>query len=276
MTALDPWQWMASQRARGHVIAVMLDEDAQARRPMMGALPSERWCALYDATPAAQLAAHGPLCLLVDASEMRLLQDDLGAPQRHWGWLASLAPGSWPAWLEHWRQRLMVGPVLYRLHDNRVLARAIAALSAAELPAYLGPSISLCYWQGEAWAVTDNPAPGNYPVPVDPAWLHVPAPGEGATLLANADRYLCRHHYDRYLLLAAQQAPDVWLGAVLEQARAWDWLAPQRFELLLLHSLYASEFKLGGEWAPQPGEPSHLHFERVKREFQLNLTGSSV
>jgi hypothetical protein len=35
----------------------------------------------------------------------------------------------------------------------------------AELPAYLGPTISLCYWQTDAWRVADNPAPGSYPVP---------------------------------------------------------------------------------------------------------------
>nr|WP_286088959.1 hypothetical protein [Pseudomonas sp. MWU13-3659] len=100
-----------------------------------------------------------------------MAEPDLSAPQTHWGWLASLAPGDWAAWLSHWRARVMVGYGLYRFHDNRVLARALDVLAPAELPAYLGPTINLCYWRMDGWRVVDNPAPGSYPVPSEPAWL---------------------------------------------------------------------------------------------------------
>lgn len=259
------WQWTAAQRALGREVVLLLDGEAATRRELMAALGSDRWSALYSQTPAAQLASAGPTAFRVGDGELRLAGTDLSAPQTHWGWLASIAPGDWEAWLSHWRARLMVGPGLYRFHDNRVLARALDVLAPAELPAYLGPSISLCYWQTDGWRVVDNPVPGSYPVPSEPAWLRVPAPAAEVTLLVNADRYLVRHDYERYLQLASEQDHEAWLGRQLEQAKAWGWVTSAQLEFLLLSSLRSPGFRVGEEWARWPEETPEAHFQRVRR-----------
>lgn len=270
MSGHDPWQWVAAQHAQGREVVLLLDGEALSRRELMAALGSDRWRALYSQTPAAQLANAGPAAFLVGHVELRLAEADLSAPQQHWGWLASLAPGDWEAWVSHWRARLMVGPGLYRFHDSRVLARALAALAPAELPAYLGPTVSLCYWHVDAWRVVDNPMPGTYPVPAEPAWLRMPAPAAEATLRANVDRFLVRHDYERYLRLAGEEDHEAWLAQRLEQARAWGWVASAQMEFLLLSSLRSPGFRVAEDWAPWPEETPEAHFQRMRRYAPLD------
>lgn len=271
MSNQDPWLWMAAQRAQGREVVLLLDGEARTRQVLMATLGSDRWSALYNQTPAAQLAGAGPVAFLVGDAELRLAEPDLSAPQTHWGWLASLAPGDWAGWLSHWRARLMVGHGLYRFHDNRVLARALDVLAPAELPAYLGPTLSLCYWQTDVWRVVDSPAPGSYPVPSEPAWLRGPAPAAEATLFVNADRYLVRHDYERYLQLASEQDHEAWLGRRLEQGKAWGWETSAQLEFLLLSSLRSPGFKVGEDWARWPEETPEAHFQRMRRIAPLEL-----
>ncbi|MFJ4344931.1 DUF4123 domain-containing protein [Pseudomonas sp. NPDC089401] len=265
MSGHNPWRWVAAQRALGREVVLLLDGEARTRNALMAALGSDRWSALYSQTPAGQLAGAGPVGFLVGDVELRLAEADLAAPQTHWGWLASLASGDWEGWVSHWRARLMVGQGLYRFHDNRVLGRALGALGPAALPAYLGPTISLCYWHLDAWQVVDNPAPGSYPVPSEPAWLRVPAPAAEVTLLVNADRYLVRHDYERYLALAGEQDHEVWLKRRLEQASAWGWDRSEQLAFLLLSSLRAPGFRVGEDWARWPEETPEAHFQRMRR-----------
>ncbi|WP_194787795.1 DUF4123 domain-containing protein [Pseudomonas sp. UFMG81] len=269
MSTITPWQWITQQRALGRDIALVLDAQVEARQALMGSLPPDRRQVLYQQTDAAYLALHGPACFLVGEAEVRLIQPLLELPDDHWGWLASLAPGDLPAWVEHWRARLLVGEppqrALYRFHDNRVLARGLAA-ARASLPAYLGQAISVCYWQGQAWATLDNPAPGPHPLPAAPAWLQLPVPNvTGQVARANAHRYLYSHHLAAYLALAERQPPRAWLQRQLQRAQDWGWLAPVQIECLLVLSLGAPGFELPRHCAPLPGELPQAHVDRLRR-----------
>jgi len=135
------------------------------------------------------------------------------------------------------------------------------------LPAYLGPAISVCHWQGSHWQITDNPAPGNCPVPEAPAWLQLPMP-EGQAMeirLANAHRFLLAGHVQAYAELARCRDPHIWLQERLTLAEAWGWLAPERLEFLLIQSLHTPN--LAPHWQARPEETPEEHFDRV---YQLS------
>lgn len=159
---------------------------------------------------------------------------------------------------------------LYRFHDNRVLARALRHLPEDALPAYLGPAISVCYWQGACWAVAVNPAPGRYAVPVAPAWLEVPLPERQAReiLKANAHRYLLDVHEAAYIALADQRDPEVWLEQQVAQAQAWGWAA-ERLEFLLIVALTMPGHGQPDSWQPREGESPEAHFERFVQESRF-------
>src|SRR3546814_20113564 len=130
-----------------------------------------------------------------------------------WGLCASVPKGHMPMLVEHWRKRLIIGDrphqALYRFHDNRVLAKALRHLPVESYPDYLGPAISVCYWQGACWECTDNPVPGTCPVPDFPLWLQLPVAPQQAmkTILINAHRFLLAEHLQPYAQHDAQQAP---------------------------------------------------------------------
>lgn len=267
MSELTPWQWMARERACGRDIVLMLGAGSDARQALMARLGSERWSVLYQQTDVAHLAAQGPACFLIGEGEVRLLQGLFEAPQGNWGWLASLAPGALPDWVEHWRARLLLGQrpqrALYRFHDNRVLARAMAV--ADRRAEWLGQAISVCYWQATAWRVVDNPVPRAYPVPPVPVWLPTPAEVEGnGVALANAHRYLYSQHLDAYCTLAQSQMPLEWLQRQLRQARAWGWHTGEQIEFLLMLSLRSPGYEVPRECAPLVDESPQAHLERLR------------
>jgi hypothetical protein len=172
--------------------------------------------------------------------------------------------------VEHWRERLIIGKrphqVLYRFHDSRVLARALKHLPIDAYPAYLGPAISVCYWQGTCWTSTCNPAPGAYPVPDSPLWLQVPTTHQQAmqTRLLNARRFLLAEHVQAFAALAEQQDPQAWLRVTLAQAEAWHWQAPEQLEFLLTQRLQAPARAPASYWHVHPAENPDEHFERVR------------
>ncbi|WP_019412034.1 DUF4123 domain-containing protein [Pseudomonas psychrophila] len=193
-----PRQWMDEQRGQGRDVCLVLDSqnEIEARQGLLNGRAHDRYHSVYSQTPVAELASAGPFLIGLDSTDTERLAELLNAPERNWGWLASLAPGDLPLWLEHWRARILVSArperALYRFQDNRVLSRALRHLSAEQLPAYLGQAISVCYWQGEQWATTDNPAPGKYVLPEAAAWLSVPDANPQRVVIqeANALRFL--------------------------------------------------------------------------------------
>lgn len=273
MSPVRPSQWMDEQRGQGRDVCLVLDAqpEIEARTALLSERAHDRYASVYSQTPVAELAAAGPFLIVLASADIARMTELLHAPERNWGWLASIAPGDLPVWLAHWRARCLVGVspnrALYRFQDNRVLTRALGHLPVDTLPAYLGSAISVCYWQGEQWASVDNPMPGEYPLPEAPGWLNVPAlPCLRESLHArNAHRFLLEKHYPAYWLLAAEQKPSEWLDGKRAQALQWGWIEQAQLEFLLLHSLKYPGFELPKAWHPYPHETANLHFERVSQ-----------
>lgn len=262
-------RWLFEQHHADRLLCLVLDSqnERDMRQRWLKSSRYEQYASVYGETVVAELADTGPFLFTFDQPDDRRLDALLDRPDSHWGWLASLGQGELNAWVRHWQERLLVGTrphqALYRFHDNRVLARALEHLPSEALPAYLGPAISVCYWQGSHWQSTDNPAPGTYPLPDSPPWLHLPMPDEQAMeiRLANAHRFLLAEHVQAYAGLACTQDPHIWLRERLAQAQAWGWLAPERLEFLLIQSLHTPT--LVPHWQPRPDETPDEHFDRV-------------
>lgn len=163
MTLVAAQQWMAEQRHLGRSVCLILDslDELTARNGLLNNRAPELYCSIYRETPAADMADKGPFLFLIDNPEDEHLSELLKAPERNWGWLASVAPeAGLQALVKHWRDRMIFGVRphrgIYRFHDNRVLARALKHLTTATVAGYLGPAISVCYWQGEHWETLDR------------------------------------------------------------------------------------------------------------------------
>jgi hypothetical protein len=266
-------QWLAGQRRLGHAVCLVLDseDERELRQALITRLRYDQYLSVYGETAVADLADAGPFIFTVEPPDERLLDALLTRPQSHWGWLASIAPGGLSTLVKHWRERLLVGvrphQALYRFHDNRVLARALARLPTEAVPGYLGPAISVCYWQGAHWHSLDNPTPGTHPLPQQPMWLQLPVSAEHSRdiRLANAHRYLLAEHLAAYVQLAARQAPDAWLREQVMQAEIWGWEQPAQLQFLLTQSLQATDYSLAAHWQTKAEETPDEHFERVFR-----------
>ncbi len=277
-------QWLQAQTKLDRTLYLVLDSYGQLdeRSELVNELGAERYHSLYVGTPAESLVNVGPYLFQLGSPVPISLQALLDAPERHWGWLASSAGAGLETVAAHWRARLVMqappNQAVYRFHDNRVLARALAHLSAEECPAYLGPLASVCYWHAEQWTIADNPAPGIYPLPQDPAWHHTPTP-EAITAgvqLDNTRRYLVREHTDSLLALAEQHHLDTWLTEQLALLQAWRWQEPEQIHLLLTQSLRAAGFTPPPSWSPRPNETPSAHFERVEQEIRFWQGNASV
>ena len=266
-----PRQWMTEQRRFGHDICLVLDSEneRETRQSLLKTRQFDQYQSVYAQTLIADLADAGPFIFKLDQPDDKRIDELLASPQRNWGWFASTPKGDLPQLVRHWQERLIIGDrphqALYRFHDNRVLTRAIEHLPVEAYPAYLGPAISVCYWQGSRWERVANPAPGQHPVPDQPLWHQVPLPDQQAMdiRLTNARRYLLAEHVQDYARLAELQDPDVWLRDRLIQADAWGWQAPGQLVFLLTQSLQAPAFALAPHWQVRAGESPTDHFERV-------------
>ncbi|WP_166217894.1 DUF4123 domain-containing protein [Pseudomonas atagonensis] len=269
MTDAPVQRWLIKQHCAERLLCLVLDSqnERDMRQRWLKSSRYDQYASVYSETAVAELADTGPFVFTFDQPDDRRLDALLDRPDSHWGWLASLGKGELKTWTRHWQERLIIGnrphQALYRFHDNRVLSRALAHLPVEALPAYLGPAISVCCWQGSHWQMTDNPAPGNYPVPDAPPWLKLPMPDEPAMdiRLANAHRFLLAEHVQAYAELACSQDPNIWLREQLALAETWGWLAPERLEFLLIESLHTPD--LAPHWQPHPDETPDEHFDRV-------------
>ncbi|AZC31600.1 hypothetical protein C4K38_3642 [Pseudomonas chlororaphis subsp. piscium] len=272
-----PEQWMRVQGELGQRLYLILDSVGQLdeRNALLNEWDNDQYRNLYSGTPASSLAAVAPYLFQLDTLDHPIIQALLKSPERHWGWLASSASGDLDLLTQHWRARLVTGErpnqALYRFHDNRVLGRALAHLRPEQRSEFLGPIASVCYWQDGQWAAAYNPAPGEYAVPLDPAWLAVPsAPDTAAGIqIDNARRYLMVEQMEQLAELARQQDADTWIQAQLELARTWGWLAPEQVRFLLVQRLQAPGDALPKSWSPQLDETPQAHFQRVYQEVQF-------
>ncbi|WP_103309061.1 MULTISPECIES: DUF4123 domain-containing protein [unclassified Pseudomonas] len=272
MTRSFPHRWLIEQQRLGHALCVVLDSENEhsVRQTLLKSRRPDQYLSIYAQTPVAELGDSGPFVFSVERPGDEPINEMLNRPDNHWGWLASLPQGGLPRLVEHWRERLIIGErphqVLYRFHDNRVLARALKHLPVEAYPAYLGPALSVCYWQDTGWASTGNPAPGTYPVPDSPLWLQMPATPQQATQarLLNARRFLLAEHVQAFATLAEQQDPEMWLRATLDQAGAWHWQTPEQLEFLLTQGLQAPAYSRASYWQVRPAEKPDEHFERVR------------
>lgn len=277
MSPVSPWQWIEEQHRQGRELCLILDSlgEMETRQTLLNGRACDRYASVYDQTSVARLANAGPYLILLSRADTEALSGLLGAPERNWGWLASIAQGDLPALLEHWRQRFLLGSrpnqALYRFHDNRVLARALAFMPQEARPGYLGPAVSVCYWHETHWEVVSNPAPGKRPVPDEPAWLNVPAlPLQAIEILhANVYRYLWAEHSDEMLALSQLQDPDEWLTEQLAQVRHWAWTTPEQVHFLVLQRLTTWERPVIKNWSPRAEETPAMHFERLFNEVQF-------
>ena len=273
MTDSLPRQWMREQQRSDYALCVVLDSqnERDLRQSLLKTCQFDQYLSVYGETLVADLADAGPFVFTFEQPDDARISELLKNPQRHWGWLASLQKGDLSRLVKHWQERLIIGTrphqALYRFHDNRVLSRALEHLSEDAWPAYLGPAISVCYWQGTRWESANNPAPGSYPVPEQPLWHQVPVPNNQTDeiRLTNTHRYLLAEHVQAYARLAEEHDPDTWLRDRLAQAETWGWLAPEQLEFLLTQSLQAQGYTLAAHWQVRPGETPNEHFERVSQ-----------
>ena len=277
MTPACPRQWMTEQLRLGHTLCLILDSEGElvARQALLSPHDLERYSCVYNQTPVSDLANAGPFIFLIDSPGDARIKPLLDAPERNWGWLASIGNGDLPALTRHWRERLITGTrphqALYRFHDNRVLNRALAHITEEARPEYLGPAISVCYWQGTQWEVTHNPAPGEYPLPADPAWLSVPVSADRAMgiLRSTVYRYLWEDHSDDLIRLSQRQDPGTWLAEQLSHAQQWGWTAPEQLRFLIIRKLTEAEAPIINNWAPHEGETPQAHYERLFNEAKF-------
>jgi hypothetical protein len=263
---------MAQQHQAGRRLCLILDGNHDARQSLLAGRNLAQYCSLYGETAVAELAAAGPVILLLEQVNEPALVDLLQHPEANWGWLGSLPGDDLSEVVRHWRDRLVVGATgsqaLYRFHDNRTLARALAHLPNAQWPAFLGPLVSVCYWHAGHWCQSENPMPGEYPVPVPAPWLNTPNPQAEVILHANILRYLLTEHSESLATLVEFQDPRVWLNQVLQHARAWQWREPHQLEFLVVHRLEEATQGSVIRWPPMEGEAPADHFERVVEQWQ--------
>ncbi|MBV6826029.1 DUF4123 domain-containing protein [Pseudomonas sp. PD9R] len=272
-----PRQWMADQLKLDRWPCLILDSEGErdARQAFLENFDLERYRGVYSDTQVTELADAGPFIFILDNPQDPRLNPLFKVPERNWGWLASIQKNDLPVLVQHWRDRLIIGTRpnqgLYRFHDNCVLTRALAHLPAQALPAYLGPTISACYWQGSQWDVTENPAPGQYPAPAEPAWLNIPSPMSQSIdmRLTNVYRHLLAEHSDAMASLCAAQEPKVWLEKRILQAHAWGWHAPEQAHFLVLLELYKTKPPIISHWQPRERETPLAHFERLFDEVKF-------
>ncbi|KPG99609.1 hypothetical protein AEQ67_10780 [Pseudomonas sp. RIT-PI-q] len=269
MNTLD--QWLLEQSRSGRDLYLMLDTDGHLdeRTALVIELGAHQYRSLYVGTVANSLAQTGPFLFQMGTVKHPVIEALLDTPERHWGWLASASNIDLDVLVSHWRDRLIVGErpnqAVYRFHDNRVLGRALTFLQPEQRADFLGPIASVCYWQADQWTVTDNPDPGEHPLPLDPAWLKTPTPETvySNVQFENTRRYLIREHTDALARLATQLNVDDWLWGLIQTARLWGWQQPEQVHFLLTQSLQTPGYLPPKAWLPKPEEDSAEHFERV-------------
>ena len=270
-----PNQWISEQTRLARPTYLILNSDGEQEnlQALLTQQPTPEHINVYSQTPISSMAA-GPFIFKISSTIRPLLTSLLATPECNWGWLVSCKGDQIAAMADHWRARIIIGQrpeqSLYRFHDNRVIARALNHLELESLPQYLGPIAGLCYWNGQDWAAAENPSPGIYPVPANPAWLTVPVPAKSlrAVLRHNIELYLRgKHALETYELEQSMPVSD-WLDIQLDMAEQWGWAAPEKLLFLITQRLKEEKGKIIQDWLPLQGEAPQLHFDRLYKEAE--------
>lgn len=104
-----PGQWMAEQQQAGRRLCLVLQGESDARGVLLATRTVPEYRSLYGETVASEMAADGPMLLLLDHVNEPGLVGLLQNPQRNWGWLGSLPGDDLSGVTRHWRDRLVVG-----------------------------------------------------------------------------------------------------------------------------------------------------------------------
>ncbi|MFJ2284386.1 DUF4123 domain-containing protein [Pseudomonas sp. NPDC087803] len=267
-------QWLHEQSRCSRDLWLMLDslEHLEERTALTNESGADHYRNLYAGTAANSLAQSGPFLFHIGTVRHPLIQVLLNAPQRHWGWLGSASHVDLDTLSAHWRARIVTGEppnqAVYRVHDNRVIGRALAHLPPEQHALLLGPMASVCYWHAGQWTVTDNPDPGEHSLPADPLWLRTPIPEQvyANVLFDNARRYLVGEHTEAMATLAEQFDVDEWVWGQVQLSQLWGWQQPQQVHFLLTQSLKAPGFLPPKTWLPKTAEDPAAHFERVYQQ----------
>ncbi len=277
---IQPGQWITEQSRLARSMYLIFDSEGEreTRQALLTVEPTPDNISVYNKTPVSDVAT-GPLILQINNALRPVLSSLLETPERNWGWLVSCEGDQLTTLAEHWRARIIIGQrpnqALYRFQDNRVLTRALNHLTPEALPEYLGPISSVLYWNGQEWATAENPAPGIYPVPENPAWLSVPAPAQQsrAILHKNIARYLIAEHAEAISDLAEDVNVSEWLTAQLDMADEWNGKTPEQLHFLITQRLKEEKGKVIQSWLPKEGEAPQVHFERIYKEAKYWAEG---
>jgi len=267
----NPWLTEQARLARSTYLIFDPEGERETRQALLTVEPTPRNISVYNQTPVSDLTT-GPLILQINNALRPVLSSLLDTPQRNWGWLVSCEGDQLMTLAEHWRARIIIGrrpnQALYRFQDNRVLTRALNYLAPEALPEYLGPISSVLYWNVQEWATAENPVPGIYPVPVDPAWLSVPSPADlsRAILQKKIAHYLISDHPEAITELAESMNVGEWLNAQLDMAQEWNWTTMEQLHFLISQRLKEEKGKIIQSWLPKQGETPQVHFERLYKE----------
>ncbi|MDY7562609.1 DUF4123 domain-containing protein [Pseudomonas sp. 10B1] len=270
---IQPNSWMAEQSrlARSTYLILNSDGEQETRQAFLAVEQTPEYISVYAQTPISDMVT-GPLILKISSPMRPLLTSLFETPERNWGWLVSCKGDQLAAMANHWRARIIIGQrpeqSLYRFHDNRVLARALNHLNPEALPEYLGSIASVLYWNGQEWAVGENPSPGVYPVPVNPAWLSVPVPAaqSRAILHANVAQYLLSEHAEAISELDENINVGQWITEQLDLADDWNWTTSNQLAFLISQRLKEEKGAVIQSWLPKNDEAPEVHFERLYNE----------
>lgn len=280
----QPLDWLSAQVRKARSLVLIIDRMAEPDpvAQLFNADLMQDYVNLYQGTEIADLADLGPWLVSLPDAHASVVRSLLEEPGRNWGWLASIGQIDLQMLAAHWRERMLITEgdsqrSLYRFQDNRVIARHLTALSPEQRPTLLGPIASTLIWDGQTWQSLDNPAPGLYPTPHEPPWLHLPEPDDITEAIQkhNLKLWLWQNHATDLDSVIETQTLDIWLDERLAQAKAWQWHSIENLHFLLARHL---DQKLVGHaaWLPLSDESTHAHFARCLQTFNTPCSAMSI
>ncbi|MGK8706146.1 DUF4123 domain-containing protein [Metapseudomonas otitidis] len=270
--------WLAEQHTASRYLLLIIDTLAEPN-PLIALAQADllqRAFNLYRNTPAESLADIAPwlVQLTPEQEHAPLVSEMIEQPGSNWGWLASSDGDHFDLLKTHWQARALFAEedgqrALYRLQDNRVIARHLSALGPQQQPLLLGPLSSALAWDGEGWRRFDNPAPGSYPLEAGSPWLSLAEPQaiDQALTLHAMSAWLWEQHTEAIGRIAEEQIVDEWISEHLAQLDAWSWQgeAAQRF---FLSAALDPQWRADPSWSPLSHETAEDHLWRCMKRFR--------
>ena len=262
--------WLSVQQAEQRQLLLVIDSLAEpAPLPrLFSADLVHSYANLYQGTEVAEMASVGPWLIVLNELNLTQLASLTDAPEQNWGWLASVEHADHAALTRHWQARIFADEQgqrsLYRLQDNRIVARHLAELDVSQRPLLLGPLTSALCWDDHDWQWFDNEQPGEYPEPFEKPWLSIPEPEHvrRAVTHHNLELWLWENHTHATTRLAATQELSEWLERQLDKAKEWHWHSEPQLHFLLRCQLDPA-LADHPAWLPADQETPDAHYSRV-------------